>query len=583
MAQTLSNLPVGAKIKYGKHQVNTETPWSIVWTVVAKNHKSTPAYPANAVTLHTTKIVDMRCFDAAEPQNVRENRREDGNNRYKISNMHQWLNSRAGAGSWYTGLHSTDQSPNSSSVVLHGTQHANRPGFLNLFTDNEYNAILDTTIRTAQPEVDGAAYDDIVAKLFLASRTEIGLGEENGYSEGAKWGYYTDDASRKATLTQQVFDNTLSTLNMAGATVDTYREWWLRTPDYQYDYAVRRVYSAGNVGYTQTPANIGSGGVRPAMNLPATMLVSDSTDADDCYTVVWNATPTIPPSIDVPTTIYGGKSASISWGSSSDSDGNLSGYVLERSYDGGSFEQIYKGSARSFNDSVAYGKGTVQYRVYAYDSHDAASGYATSATRTIINNKAPTISGTDQNLGAKTDGFTQSYVVSDENGDIVTVTEAIDGVEVRTYIATLGATQNFAVIGETWLKVGNGSHAMTITATDSAGDSTVRTYTFSRSVDSFTIQNSTPYESSAKPTRIKLYVTRNIPGDADFKVYVCNNGFDASPTWEDATNSVLGNAVHVFNNEAKTAGSWGVIVKVVVSRNGASGACYVSQIGGNFE
>jgi hypothetical protein len=41
--------------------------------------------------------------------------------------------------------------------------------------------------------------------------------------------------------------------------------------------------------------------------------------------------------------------------------------------------------------------------------------------------------------------------------------------------------------------------------------------------------------------------------------------------------------VHVFSNKAKTAAKWGVLVRVTVERNGATGACYISAIGGNFE
>ena len=44
--------------------------------------------------------------------------------------------------------------------------------------------------------------------------------------------------------------------------------------------------------------------------------------------------------------------------------------------------------------------------------------------------------------------------------------------------------------------------------------------------------------------------------------------------------------VHVFNPEHTSnpgADKWGMIVKVTVERNGTTGACYVSAIGGNFE
>lgn len=579
MSQSLSNLPTGAKVKFGKHQVNSETAQAIVWTIVAKNHSCTPAYPTNAITLHATEILDLRCFDAKEPNNSVSDRVSYGNNRYAVSNMTNWLNSKAAAGSWYSAQHSADQSPNSSSYVYAGTEHASRPGFLNLFSDNEYNAILDTTIRTAKPSIDGAGYEDITVKVFLPSRMEVGLGQENSISEGAAWGYYTSDSARIAYLTQQCYSNTKSLSKPSSKTTAWY--WWLRTPHYSFAYIARIVYSSGCL--SGRSAYYGDYGVRPALNLSSSLLVSDDTDSDGCYTFVWNQSPTKPSYINVPTSVYGGKTAVIDWGTSTDPDGNLSGYILQRKVGTGSWTQIYKGSNRTYTDTITYGWTTVQYRVCAYDSQGATSDYQESASRTVINNQAPTISGSDGNLGTKTTEFTQTYTVDDADEDSVTIVESIDNTTVRSYVATLGTSNTFSVTNETWLKLSNDSHTMQIKATDSFGNVSTRNYTFTKSVNSFTIQNTTPYQSDSRPTRIKISVTRSIPTESDFKVYVCNNGYDTSPTWEEATSSVTGGLVHIFENETKTAATWGVVIKVVVTRGEGEGACYVSQIGGNFE
>jgi len=580
MSQLLSNLPTGAKVKFGKFQVNSETAQSIVWTVVAKNHQCTPAYPTNAITLHAAEILDLRCFDAKEPSNSNSDRQGYGNNRYSVSNLDQWLNKDAAGGAWYSAAHSADQSPNSSSVVYANTPYASRPGFLNGFTDDEKAAILSTTIRVVKPSVDGGSYEDVVRKVFLPSTTEVGLSNENSIAEGAAWGYYTSDIARIGYLTQQCFSNTPSSLKPSSKTTAWY--WWLRTPYcFSYAYSARYVRADGSLNYYN--AYRGDFGVRPALNLSSSLLVSDSTDADGCYTFVWNQAPTKPSSINVPASIYGGKSATISWGASTDPDGNLSGYILQRKVGTGSWTQVYKGANRSYADSITYGWTTVQYRVCAYDSQEATSDYQTSASRTVINNQPPVISGSNANLGTKSEGFTQTYTVTDADGDTVTVEETIDNKTIRSYVVTLGATNTFSVTGATWLEQSNGSHTMKIKATDSFGNSTTRTYTFAKSVSGFTIQNTEPYSSDTRPTRIKITVTRNIPAKSTFKVYVCNNGYDTSPTWEDATTSVTGGLVHVFENTTKTGTNWGVIIKVVVTRGDGEGACYVSQIGGNFE
>ena len=103
------------------------------------------------------------------------------------------------------------------------------------------------------------------------------------------------------------------------------------------------------------------------------------------YTVDNNAAPGAPESITVPETVYGGKETEISWTAASDPDGNLSGYILERQTNGGSWSQRYKGSGRSYADTVPFGTESVRYRVKAYDGENLSSGYTTSPTRSVVN------------------------------------------------------------------------------------------------------------------------------------------------------------------------------------------------------
>ena len=103
------------------------------------------------------------------------------------------------------------------------------------------------------------------------------------------------------------------------------------------------------------------------------------------YTVDNNAAPGAPESITVPETVYGGKETEISWAAASDPDGNLSGYILERQTDGGSWSQRYKGAGLSYADTVPFGTASVCYRVKAYDVENLSSGYTTSPTRSVVN------------------------------------------------------------------------------------------------------------------------------------------------------------------------------------------------------
>lgn len=376
MSQALSNLAVGSKVKFGKYQVNTEEAQPIIWTIVAKNHVSTPTYPSNSVTLHTTEIIDHRCFDAKEPSNSNSNRQQYGNNRYSLSNLDQWLNKNAAANAWYTAAHASDQSPNSSSVVTANTQYANHPGFLNGFTADEINAILSTTIRVVKPSVDGGSYEDIQRKVFLPSTTEVGLSNENNIAEGSAWGYYTSNSARIGHVTQQCFSNTPSSPKPSSKTAAWY--WWLRTPRYSFSSGARIVISDGSLGYES--ANRGSDGVRPALNLSSSQLVSDTADSDGCYTVVFASTlsPPAPATITVPSAITVGDGIAVSWDAVSGADS----YTLERSINGGDFTQVYSGIATSYTDTALATWSKVQYRV-ASVKNNVSSNWTTSVERTV--------------------------------------------------------------------------------------------------------------------------------------------------------------------------------------------------------
>ncbi len=568
MAQNLSNLPIGAKIKFGKHSVNGETAQPIIWLVVAKNHTN---YPNNSVTLLTEKVIDLRAYDAVEPKNSDTDISTSGNNNYVLSNIAQWLNSENV--SWYTATHSVDQAPNNNNTVVN-TGYDNRPGFLSNFTAIERSAILPSTLNVLKYY---KTVESFTAKIFLPSPVEIGEAVAGEPTDGHQWSYFNFD-NHSTTTTEQCFNNTLCTSKPTSVDADC--GYWLRsaksdTKNYSY-YA----FSTSSVG--QTAPQHGGIGIRPAMNLSSTLSISDTTDSDGCYTVVWNSAPSTPTTFNVPTTIYGGKSTTLSWSASTDPDGNSVTYQLEQSLNGGAFTTLYNGTNLSYNTIVPYSTTSVQFRIKATDSVGASSGYNTSVSRTVVNNNAPTISGTDGSLGTKSSEFTQTYTITDSNSNVVTVTEAVDGVRVRSYTATLNATNTFSVTGATWLTLANGSHTMTITANDGI-DSVVRTYTFVKSVNSFTIQTTIAKTLSTRPTRIKLNIGREIPSGAIFKVEVCNNGFDTTKTWEDATSSVTGGLAHIFSNTTKTATNWGVLIRVTVNRNNTSGACYVSSIGGNFE
>lgn len=539
--------------------------------------------------------------------------------------------------------------------------------FLNLFESNIKNAIKQVKLPyrkgsgTSTTVTSGS--NGLSAKIFLLSATETSFSFSSMPSgEGAELAYFKGCADNSSDSKRVAYLNGSATF------------WWLRSPFcYVFDLALY-VSSNGDWNYGSCS---GSYGVRPALILPSTLLVSDdgtvstntapstpgsisvpssimggtnisiswakSSDAESnlagykverstnggsswsqiyqgtatsttnnvafgttsvmyrvkAYdteglesgwrtssqvTVVNNNAPSAPPSIAVPNDVKGGSTLVISWTAASDSDGNLSGYILERSTDGGSsYTQVYKGNALTYTDTITKGWSTVMYRVKAYDSYNAQSGYTTSTKRTVDNNTAPTITTSSAaNLGTKSSGFTISYSVDDKDaGDTLTVTEKLDGTTKRTYTATRKTTNSFAVTGEYFQKITNGSHTMTVTVTD--GKATVtKTFTFTKAVTAASITLAKPMEADAQITLCAITVGGLIPADAVFKVEVTNNGKDSSPVWEDATTEARNGRNHLFTNQT-AANGFAFNFRVTAERGASGESGYIASIQGGFQ
>ena len=572
MAKALSSLAAGALVKDTGTLYNGK---AIVWKIADKNHAG---YPANSVTLITERIISLKCFDAKESGNSDSNRKSYGNNRWIYANIRQWLNSQAAAGQWYSAQHGQDAPPSNANVWDNYNEYQQEAGFLAGFSANFLAALLTTTRTVGKAQVDGGGTESCTDKIFLATCTEVGLSGD--VTAGSKLAIFSNDASRQAKPTAEAVSKSEYTNSSLNANSPWY--WWLADAYASDSYDVRYVISSGALD--GGIACGGGGGVRPLCNIKSDILVSDNPDSDGAYTIIWNRAPSAPSTITVPETVRGGSTLEISWGTSTDADGNLSGYILERQNNGGSWAQVYKGINRNYTDNITFGWTSVAYRVRAYDSAGAESANTTSQTRTVVNNTPPTISGSDSDLGAKTGAFSQTYTVTDvDSGQTITVVEKIDGVQKRSYTATSGQEYTFNVTADEWVKLSNGSHTLTITATDNYGGAATRTYTFSKNETEIEITLATPLPADAMITKAIMSVTRQIPAGAEFTVEVCNNGNDDSPTWEDVTQAVNSGSKFFFSNETKTAESWGFNFRIKVKRNGASGDCFISSVGGNFE
>ena len=175
--------------KLGKYQVESETPWDIEWEVVDKRD--------GYVVAMTKQIIDLRCFDAKEPNNP------DGNNDWQYSNIEQFLNSDQS--SWYKAQHQYDAPPSSVNCYhyTNGTTfnaYDTHKGFLYHWSNEDKLLLKDMTLTLAITSIDGGESYTWTGKVWLPTYTQMGFGQNNSISEGVQFSKFTDNASRIKSL-----------------------------------------------------------------------------------------------------------------------------------------------------------------------------------------------------------------------------------------------------------------------------------------------------------------------------------------------------------------------------------------------
>ncbi|GAA6386412.1 hypothetical protein I310019A7_24030 [Lawsonibacter asaccharolyticus] len=128
-------------------------------------------------------------------------------------------------------------------------------------------------------------------------------------------------------------------------------------------------------------------------------------------------------------------------------------------------------------DTLALGPHTVKVVVT-----DGQGGSATRIWTFTRTNAAPTISGTDTNLGDKNLGFAYQYTVNDADGDTLTVTEELNDELIRTINnAPKNEALSVTITSEKLYTLGlNSVNNIKITVTDGKGGTAYRRLTFKR-------------------------------------------------------------------------------------------------------
>jgi len=231
---TLTSIALGGDFVFGRWN---STP--LIWRVA--NIQEDRAQ----VILATNFLKITAQYDEREPNNPITDR-NNGNNRWSLSNIRQWLNSDGAAGEWYVESHDYDAASNTTK---------NRSGFLYEFTEAEKGIIIPEEHTMLLPSIDGGGTETVVDTVWLPSRDEMGLGSENNsYPEGSVF---------------QLFDGDLNTnANRADGWNVIY---WLRTAYASIAINARYVAAAGSLG---SHIAYNSFAVRAGLTIPLSTVLS---------------------------------------------------------------------------------------------------------------------------------------------------------------------------------------------------------------------------------------------------------------------------------------------------------------------
>ena len=208
---------------------------------------------------------------------------------------------------------------------------------------------------------------------------------------------------------------------------------------------------------------------------------------------------------------------------------------------------------------------------------------------TITENQPPEVTSdagaTGAELGEKNAPFTVGYTVTDKDGDLMTVTEKLDGAEqaVKAEVAT-GTALTVEWLSEKvgYQQVLNGAHTLTLTVSDGK-TSTDWTATFTKNITGAKVSLTAPLTADDIITVAALTLEGSFPGDMSLTVELTNNGLDDAPVWENCTDIQSGESWvfvhHAFTNKTAARG-FAFNYKVTISRGESGVGGSVTMIGG---
>lgn len=188
-------------------------------------------------------------------------------------------------------------------------------------------------------------------------------------------------------------------------------------------------------------------------------------------------------------------------------------------------------------------------------------------------------------LGEKNAPFDFGYTVADADGDTLTITEKVNGVElaIRENVASgTELTVQCLERKDLFQQILNGENTLTLEVDD--GKTAVEwTATFTKNVTSAVLSLAQPLTADDTITVAALTLEGSFPADMSLTVELTNNGLDDAPVWETVTDIQSGEAKafvhHSFTNTTAAKG-FAFNYKVTVARGASGVGGTITMIGG---
>lgn len=242
------------------------------------------------------------------------------------------------------------------------------------------------------------------------------------------------------------------------------------------------------------------------------------------------------------------------------------------------------GSSISFNkvDSSKYSSGKLPCFTLPETLYIDKDGFASANQPPEITSDAGE-SGVA--LGKKNEPFTLSYTVTDGDGDPMTITEKVNGVEmaVRENVAS-GTELTVQCLSEKALfqQILNGENTLTLEV-DDGKTTTEWTATFTKNVTSAQVSLTAPLTADDTITVASMTLEGTLPTDMSLTVEMTNNALDDSPVWENCTDIQRGESRafvhHAFTNKTTVRG-FAFNYKITVTRGESGTGGTLTMIGG---